>query len=121
MSDAPELRSGLRAYRAGRYFEAHEEWEERWRGETDPDRRLLLQALVQLAAAAHKRASGIRPGGAPALLAKCAAKLDRLAEREARPFGLDPAALGREVRRYAHATGPEGTGRRQGRGTTWMP
>lgn len=108
MADPPELHAGLAAYRAGRYFEAHERWEDLWRVEKDPSRRLFLQALVQLAAALHKRATGIRPGGAPALFGRCLDKLDRLAEAGDRPFGLDPARLGDRVRRAA-ADGRNGT------------
>ncbi|MFW6050939.1 MAG: DUF309 domain-containing protein [Myxococcota bacterium] len=107
MADPPELLPGLLAYRAGRYFEAHERWEERWRAEDDGDRRLMAQALVQLAGALHKWSTGIRPGGAPALLARCEAKLARLEQAGARPFGLDPGRLRRGVRRLAEE-GPQG-------------
>jgi predicted metal-dependent hydrolase len=98
LDDAHELAAGLTAYRAERYFEAHERWEDRWRSEDRPSHRLMLQALVQLAAALHKRTTGIRPRGAPALLRRAAAKLDRLAEAGERPFDLDPARLAEQVR-----------------------
>lgn len=101
MGDPEDLQEGLTAYRAGRYFEAHERWEERWRAEADPAERLLLQALVQLAAALHKLTTGIRPRGAPALLARSEAKLARLADGGARPFGLDPRDLHARLRRFA--------------------
>jgi uncharacterized protein len=92
------LQPGLVAYRHGRYFEAHEHWEECWRMERRPSHRLMLQALVQIAAALHKRTTGIRPGGAPALLDRAASKLERLTAEGERPYGMDPAALAAQVR-----------------------
>lgn len=100
------LDAGLVAYRAGRYFEAHERWEESWRAERRPAHRLMLQALIQLAAALHKQATGIRPGGAPALLHRAATKLDRLAAEGERPFHLDPATLAVQVRVLANGGPP---------------
>ncbi|MFW5920969.1 MAG: DUF309 domain-containing protein [Polyangiales bacterium] len=95
-----EWERGLLAYREGRFFDAHEHWEELWRALATADdqeqRRRLLQALVQLAAALHKLRSGIRPGGAPALLDKAAEKLARIREPS---FGVDPARLLPQVRR----------------------
>lgn len=110
MDDPAELRAGLLAYRAGRYFDAHELWEQRWRTETDASRRICLQALIQLAAALHKISTGIRPAGAPALLAKCDAKLTRLAADDERPFGIDPASLRQKVRTLAAGLEPKGGG-----------
>jgi len=41
---------GLEEFRAGRFFEAHEEWERLWKAASGEDRR-FLQGLIQLAAA----------------------------------------------------------------------
>ena len=43
---------GIALFNEGRYFEAHEPWEEIWRS-TDPEPRNLHQGLVQVAAALH--------------------------------------------------------------------
>jgi hypothetical protein len=45
---------GTRLFDAGKFFEAHEVWEERWRVATDQVERDLLQGLIQVAAAFHK-------------------------------------------------------------------
>jgi len=96
MDPLRQWRQGLAAYRQGRYFEAHEHWEDLWRAEPPGERKLCLQALVQLAAGLHKLRSGIRPRGAPALLERAADKLSRVS----RPcFGVDPARLLPQVRR----------------------
>ncbi|MEO7920824.1 MAG: DUF309 domain-containing protein [Thermoanaerobaculia bacterium] len=44
------IERGLREFREGRFFEAHEVWEELWMVSTGPER-LSLQGLIQLAAA----------------------------------------------------------------------
>jgi uncharacterized protein len=100
------LNHGRLAFREGRYFDAHECWEECWRVERRPSHRLMLQALVQLAAALHKRSTGIRPGGAPALLERAASKLDRLAADGEHPFDLDPGILAAQVRAAIHGGPP---------------
>ena len=46
------LAEGLRLYRAGEFFRAHEEWEAVWLGAQDPEK-LFLQALIQVTAAFH--------------------------------------------------------------------
>src|SRR5690242_13048447 len=55
--DAPNqaLEEGRRLYTAGRFFEAHEVWEEAWRAESGTLRQ-LLQGLIHVAAAYHKMA-----------------------------------------------------------------
>lgn len=45
----PVFSEGLAHYRAGRWFEAHEAWEEEWRRTPAGQRRELLQALIQAA------------------------------------------------------------------------
>lgn len=46
------FRQGVELFNAGRYFEAHEPWEEIWRS-TSPEPRDLFQGLVQVAAGLH--------------------------------------------------------------------
>lgn len=53
---------GVEAWRSGRYFDAHEEWEDVWRSARDPAERAALQGLIQLAASLHKEARGESAG-----------------------------------------------------------
>ncbi|HEV2275198.1 MAG TPA: DUF309 domain-containing protein [Acidobacteriaceae bacterium] len=46
------LAEGLRLYRAGEYFRAHEEWESVWLAAGEPEKR-FLQGLIQVTAAFH--------------------------------------------------------------------
>ncbi|MCM3875063.1 MAG: DUF309 domain-containing protein, partial [Thermoanaerobaculia bacterium] len=48
--DSPLFAKGLEEFRAGRFFEAHEEWELLWKDSTGDDK-VFLQGLIQLAAA----------------------------------------------------------------------
>ena len=59
---------GVAAFNAGRFFEAHEIWEDLWLETVGPEK-VLLQGLVQIAAGYAKVESGIR-GGAAKLLAR---------------------------------------------------
>ncbi len=53
---------GAAEFRAGRFFEAHEEWETLWKDSAGDDR-LLLQALIQIAAACvHLTRGNAAPG-----------------------------------------------------------
>jgi predicted metal-dependent hydrolase len=54
---------GRDLFDAGAFFEAHEVWEEAWLAE-EGTTRLLLQGLIQVAAAFHKVSRGDHPGGA---------------------------------------------------------
>lgn len=68
---------GARLFDEGRFFEAHEAWEAHWLVEEDEPRRLLLQGLIQIAAAFHKLVDKSAPEAAARLYAKGLAKLDR--------------------------------------------
>ena len=46
------LAEGLRCYRAGEFFAAHEHWESVWLHAPEPEK-TFLQALIQVAAAFH--------------------------------------------------------------------
>jgi hypothetical protein len=68
------LGQGIIFFNAGRYFEAHEVWEDMWR-EAPPERRLFCQGLVQAAVGMHHRSKD-NVIGARAQLKKALAKLD---------------------------------------------
>lgn len=61
---------GLEAYRSGRYFDAHELWEEsrRQRSEEQQATRDLLKAMILIATAMHKLHRAKSPSGAAQLL-----------------------------------------------------
>lgn len=71
------VRDGARLFDEGHFFEAHEAWEAHWLVEKDETRRLLLQGLIQVAAAFHKLLDKDAPEPAARLYAKGLAKLDR--------------------------------------------
>jgi|SRR5579872_1656401 len=78
MHDA--LREFSRLWNAGRYFEAHEVLEDRWRRTSDPGER----ALIQCAAALHHLQRGNTPG---------AGKLLHAAKTPLRAFAMREPAL----------------------------
>ncbi len=55
------LRQGMAQFRAGDYFEAHDDWEEVWR-ELSGRRRLFWQAMIQLAVGTHHWENGNQRG-----------------------------------------------------------
>lgn len=71
------LAEGARRFAEGRYFEAHEVWEDAWRVERG-ELRQLLQGLIQVAAGFHKGLSQRRPAGMARLLAAGLTRLDGL-------------------------------------------
>ncbi len=89
------FREGVRLFDERQYFAAHEAWEEHWLIEKDETRRLLLQALIQVAAALHKLVVANAPAPAASLFAKALAKLDRCPPAL---DGLDVAAFRERVR-----------------------
>ena len=78
---------GIALFNQGRFFEAHEAWEEIWRS-TTPEPRDLFQGLIQVAAALHQFLDLKRIDGPRRTLAK--------ARRRLEPYA--PAALGIDVR-----------------------
>jgi predicted metal-dependent hydrolase len=88
----PEFEHGLELFAQGRYFEAHEAWEEEWvrapRGE-----RFFLQALIHFAVALHHRGEG-NPEGEARQWRK---GLRKLAGYLPRYRGLDTGAMYREA------------------------
>lgn len=110
---------GVALFNAGRYWDAHEAWEEIWL-QSAGDARLGLQALIQMAAAFyHIERENFR--GAARLFAAAADKLERTSE--AFP-GLDQKELIECLRRGAEEPGtvsppaleglPEGSARLPG-------
>ena len=75
--DTPaRLERGRALFNTGRYFEAHEAWEEAWLTERG-DERLLLQGLIQVAAGCLK-AGQSKAEGCARLLAAGLEKLEAL-------------------------------------------
>ena len=82
------LAEGINFFNAGRYFEAHEAWEDLWRVTRGP-LRLFYQGLVQAAVGLHHLSHGNLSGGR-AQLTKSTAKL---AQYPARFCEIDSASL----------------------------
>jgi hypothetical protein len=82
------LAEGLRCYRAGEFFLAHERWESAWLATAEPDK-TFLQALIQIAAAFHHFQRGNRRGCKTLLLAA----LERLNRFESSFGGVDLVVL----------------------------
>ena len=61
------LAAGARLFDGGRFFDAHEVWEDAWRAEAGA-RKLALQGLIQIAAGFHKGLVQGRPSGMVRLL-----------------------------------------------------
>lgn len=68
------LADGINFFNAGRYFEAHEAWEDLWR-QTQGPLRLFYQGLVQAAVGLHHLAHG-NPNGARTQITKSLSKLE---------------------------------------------
>ncbi len=64
----------MELFNAGRYFEAHEAWEEVWNAAEGPERR-FLQGLIQAAVAMHHYQNR-NPEGAISLASKALGKLN---------------------------------------------
>ncbi len=83
----PRFTRGADAFNTGRFFTAHEIWEDLWLETVGPEK-LLLQGLVQIAAGYAKVETGVR-AGALKLLAR---GLDRV--RQSGSVALDSFADG---------------------------
>jgi uncharacterized protein len=57
LRDSPLYQEGAACYRRGEYFEAHEHWEDLWNS-LEGEKKLLVQGLIQVAAAWVKRQRG---------------------------------------------------------------
>jgi uncharacterized protein len=73
------LQDGINFFNAGRYFEAHEIWEDMWRPARGP-LRLFYQGLVQAAVGLHHLSRG-NLNGAAAQLQKSLSKLEQYPDK----------------------------------------
>jgi len=93
MEVEPAFVRGVELYEAGRFWDAHEAWEELWREEPrDSAESALLQGLIQCAAACLKVEQGKRHS-AERLTARALGHLDRAIEGAAAPRRLDLRAF----------------------------
>lgn len=51
MHDEDHYRAGIALFNDRRFWDAHEAWEDAWKAETDPTRRLFYKGIIQTAAA----------------------------------------------------------------------
>jgi predicted metal-dependent hydrolase len=56
-----KFRAGLDQFNTGRFFDAHETWEEIWLASREPEK-TFLQGIIQIAAAFHHYGRGNLPG-----------------------------------------------------------
>ncbi|HYC78918.1 MAG TPA: DUF309 domain-containing protein [Planctomycetota bacterium] len=101
----PRFLRGVEEFDGGLWFEAHETWEDQWRGLKGDDR-LFVQALIQAAAALHHARRG-NAVGAATLREAALAKLSLL---PAVRWGIDlerfAAAFARHLADPASPSGP---------------
>jgi predicted metal-dependent hydrolase len=94
------LLRGRALYEAGHHWDAHEAWEEAW-VEEEGETRLLLQGLIQVAAAMHKAFVQLQPASCVKLLTSALQKLEGLPGVAG---GIDLDAFREDARRaLAHA------------------
>jgi predicted metal-dependent hydrolase len=93
------LETGIFFFNEGRYFEAHEAWEDLWR-QTQGPLRLFYQGLVQAAVGCHHLSRGNVNGGR-AQLSKSLAKLEQYPDRFSR---IQNGKLVAALRRMLHGS-----------------
>jgi uncharacterized protein len=96
------MQAGINFFNAGRYFEAHEVWEDMWRLARGP-LRLFYQGLVQAAVGLHHLGQG-NLNGAAAQLRKSLSKLE---EYPARFCLIDNGKLTADLRKVLDVMKPE--------------
>lgn len=89
LEKADLLQEGIAHFNAGRFFEAHEPWEEVWRS-TNPEPRDLYQGLVQVAAGLHIWLARGKPAPAARVLGR---GVRRLRSFQPSALGIDIATL----------------------------
>ena len=102
MTASEQFERGVALFNAGKFFEAHEAWEELWLVEPEPEK-TFLQGMIQLAAAFHHCRRG-NSRGAKSLLAAGITKLDRFPGRHR---GLALAQLRAQATRWVRWLGRE--------------
>lgn len=95
-----KFEEGLAHFNAGKFFEAHEFWEEIWLREPEPEK-TFLQGLIQITAAFHHHQRG-NPDGAESLLASGIVKLLRFPDDH---HGLAIGAIRESARHWVRALG----------------
>lgn len=103
-SKAELLLNGIELFNGGRFFEAHELWEEAWKRSAGPEK-LLYQGLIHAAAAIIHTRKGNR-GGARSQFKKCLARLTPLSPGF---MGLALEELLADLRTYTEAGTRGGT------------
>lgn len=93
-----DLCDGLRCFRSGAFFEAHEHWESVWLAAQEPER-TFLQGLIQVAASFHHFQRG-NYVGTISLLRSALSRLDRYPETFA---GVAVAPLRATIRLWLDA------------------
>jgi hypothetical protein len=88
----PLFRAGIEHFNAGRYYEAHEDWEDLWRTLEGTDR-LFVQALIQASVALHHLLRGNLAGARQ--LAR--STFSKLALIPSSMWGVDCEALGADL------------------------
>lgn len=105
MSDqARLLRHGIELFNAGRYWEAHEAWEEAWTPDRHGPDRGFYKGLIQVAAACLHYQRGNRRGA----VNKWRSGLEQLRPYPKSHRQVDLAALVRAVESYLEAMEAEG-------------
>jgi len=103
MKETGKFQQGVALFNAGKFFEAHEVWEDLWLAEPAPEK-TFLQGLIQLAAAfLHAGRGNMR--GAQSLLAAGIVKIERYPGDHR---GLALAELRDEAKRWAASAGQGG-------------
>lgn len=96
-SERKRFARGVAEFNERHFYEAHEIWESIWVDEVG-ERRLCLQALVQIAAGFHKAEIGV-PGGAKKLWGSALRILDERSDC----FGIDVEQLRAALRKALDA------------------
>jgi uncharacterized protein len=103
MDKASEFERGVELFNSGKFFEAHEAWEEIWLTESEPDK-TFLQGMIQVAAAFHHHGRG-NERGMQSLLAAGLAKLDGISGGR---WGICAATLCEDARGWLEREGRPG-------------
>jgi len=93
--------AGIALFNDGKFWHAHEEWEEAWRATADPETRLFYKGIIQTAAALVHWQRG-NPRGLRLNWAKARSKLTQL---PASCMGLPLNALIEHMDRFVEAEG----------------
>jgi predicted metal-dependent hydrolase len=96
-----QFQAGIIFFNAGRYFEAHEAWEDLWRESRGP-LRFYYQGLVQAAVGLHHLGRG-NLNGATAQLQKSLAKLEQYPEKFCR---IDNRGFVADLRKVLESRAP---------------